>query len=271
MNLVGRRVIITGASRGLGAAMARSFAKAGATVVLVARSKDAISELAEELGGEAYAADLTDLATLPGLVDQIQTAGPIDVLVNNAGIDQTEWLVTADPEDLQQLLTLNLIVPVTLTRLVLPCMLKNEGGGHIVNISSMAASTVLPGLATYASSKAGLSHFTAGIRVELDGLPIGTTLVELGFVANEMAENVQSYAPNGRAARRFKRLGILPKDLDTELVVSRIVSAVEKDRKHLRMPARAALFPILNEIPRRTTELLLKGLKNQPEFQGETK
>ncbi len=271
MDLRIKRVVITGASRGIGAAMADSFASAGATVLLVARSKDAIAAKAERLEGQAFPADLTDLARLGDLVDEILAGGPIDVLVNNAGVDHTDWLVCAPVDDLQHTITLNLTVPITLCRLVLPHMLENEDGGHIVNLSSMAASNVLPGMATYAASKAGLSQFTAGIRADLDGLPVSTTLVELGLVATEMVDSVRSHKPTVDAIERLGKLGFVPDDLAPEAVADAIVAAVSKDRRHVRLPARSAMFPMINEGPRLMTELLLRGVKAQPDYQGEKK
>src|SRR4051794_41330622 len=92
MDVHGKRVLITGASRGIGEAMAERFAAAGATVALVARSADAIEKLAERLGGTAHPCDLTDTDAVVGLIDRVeQEAGPVDVLVNNAGIDAGGW------------------------------------------------------------------------------------------------------------------------------------------------------------------------------------
>ncbi|MFV1989212.1 MAG: SDR family NAD(P)-dependent oxidoreductase [Acidimicrobiales bacterium] len=269
MDLENKRVLITGASRGIGAALADSFASAGATVLLVARSKDAIAAKAERLEGKAYPADLTDLSTLGEFIDGVLASGPIDVLVNNAGVDHTDWVVCAPVDNLQHTITLNLVVPITLCRLVLPHMLQNENGGHVVNVSSMASSNPLPGMATYAASKAGLSHFTAGLRADLDGLPVSTTLVELGTVATEMVENARSYKPTQDAFARLERLKLLPPDMTPEFVADAVVAAVSKNRRHVRLPSRGSLFPMMTEGPRRMTELALRGVKAQPDYQGD--
>src|SRR4051812_17274202 len=95
MDLAGKRVLITGASRGIGEAMAIAFAGAGARVALVARSEGPLKELASRLGGTAYPADLCDPDTVDGLVDRVEAdGGPIDVLVNNAGVDVAGDFVT---------------------------------------------------------------------------------------------------------------------------------------------------------------------------------
>src|SRR5947207_3307297 len=160
MELRGKRVVVTGASRGIGEMLTRRFAAAGAAVALVARSADTIAKLAADLGGTAHPADLGDSKQVATLINHIEDeAGPIDVLVNNAGIDieSAFWDQTAD--DLARIVQINLLAPMELCRQVIPRMLR-RGRGHIVNVSSYAASGHYPGLVAYATTKAGLSHFT---------------------------------------------------------------------------------------------------------------
>ena len=201
MDLNGRRVLITGASRGIGEATARRFADAGATVALVARNADALEQLATELSGTAHPADLTDPDTVDALIGRVEDeSGPVDVLVNNAGVDSVGAFVEMDPGDLQRIYQLNLVAPVQLTRQVLPGMLE-RGRGRIVNVSSLAGVAAYPGMVSYASTKAGLSQFTEVLALDLQGLPVGTTLVELGPIPTDMLDNVESYAPTGRLVR----------------------------------------------------------------------
>ena len=166
MKIAGTRIVVTGASRGLGAELARALADRGARVALVARSAAAIEKLAGDLGGDAYTCDLGDPATIDALIERIRADGPIDALINNAGLDLTGALTDLDPAAITQLYTVNLIAPVLLCRAVVPLM-HQQGHGNIVNISSMAGSNILPGMAPYSSSKAGLSHFSAGLRAEV--------------------------------------------------------------------------------------------------------
>ena len=184
MDLAGARIVVTGASRGIGAQLATALASRGARVVLVARSRDAIARRAEELGGEAFPADLGDAATIEPLVRAIEADGPIDVLVNNAGVDLTGPFTELDPERIRALLAVNLVAPMLLCRQVLPAMI-GRGRGHIMNVSSLAGTNALPGLAPYSASKAGLSHFTAGLRAECKGTGITTTLAEIGPVESD--------------------------------------------------------------------------------------
>jgi short-subunit dehydrogenase len=257
MKLAGARIVVTGASRGIGRQLATELAGRGASVVLVARSAELLEKLAAELGGEAFAADLTDARAIEPLVRAIESHGPIDVLVNNAGVDLTGELVELSSEAIESLLALNLRAPILMSRAVIPGM---RGRGHIVNVSSLAGTNALPGMAPYSASKAGLSHFTAGLRAELKGSPITTTLVEIGAVESTMIESVKSHAPTRRAFARLERLR-LSFDLDIDVVVAALVDAIEHDKRHVRLPRRSALFPMIVEVPRRVTEYLLAGVR----------
>lgn len=254
--------MITGASRGIGEAMAHSFAGAGASVALVARSEDRIRSLATELGGTAHPADLADPADVAGLIERIEsTAGPIDVLVNNAGLDSTAGFADAPDDELRRVTEVNYLAPAELCRQLIPRMLR-RGGGHIVNISSVAGSVVFPGLVTYSASKAALSQFTAGLRADLRGLPVHTTLVELGPVPTELLAHTQHYEPTRRSFDRAYRLR-LTVDVPRETVAQEVVEAVRRNRKHVRLPRRTAAFPMLAEAPRRITEWMLTGIPHQ--------
>jgi len=261
MNLTGTRVVVTGASRGIGAQLAERLAARGARVVLVARSRDAISDLAARLGGEAFPADLADPAAIAPLVRAIETEGPVNVLVNNAGVDLTGAFVDLDPERILALIAVNLVAPMLLCRAVIPTM-RLRGKGHIMNVSSLAGTNALPGLAPYSTSKAGLSHFTAALRAECKGTGVTTTLAEIGPVESDMMESLHSHPPTERALSRLRRLR-LATELDMGHVVAALVDAIEHERRHVRLPRRNAIFPILTEGPRRMTELLLTGVRAQ--------
>jgi short-subunit dehydrogenase len=259
VNVAGSRIVVTGASRGIGASLATELAARDARVVLVARSAEPLEKLAAELGGEAFPADLTDASAIEPLVRRIEAVGPIDALVNNAGVDLTGDLVDLPSDAITSLIALNLTAPMLLSRSVIPGM-RSRGRGHIVNISSLAGTNALRGLAPYSASKAGLSHFTAALRAELKGSPLGTTLVQIGAVESTMIESVRGHEPTRRAFARLERLR-LSVDLDPAAVVVAIADAIEHDKRHVRLPRRAALFPLIVEVPRRLTEILLVGVK----------
>jgi short-subunit dehydrogenase len=263
MELAGAHVLITGASRGLGAGMARAFAAAGCRVTLVARTADALEALAAEVGGTALAADLLDPAQVSGLISRAEAAAgaPVDVLVNNAGLDSTQPLERFSHEELSRIAGLNLVVPLELARQALPGMVA-RGRGHIVNISSLAGAAALPGMVPYAATKAALTHATSGLRAELRGLPVGTTVVEVGLVPTDMRDSVLAYGPTAAAFGRLYRLRVLC-DTPPERVCRATVRAVATGRRHVRLPRRAVLFPLLVEAPRRIVEWLTLGVRTR--------
>ena len=124
MEVRNTRVLITGASRGIGASLARAFASAGARVALAARSAEDIDALAHELGGSSYPLDLTDPNQLNGFVERVEADdGPIDVLVNNAGIETQDFVEDIAEDRLVQVVATNLLAPLRLTRQALPGMI----------------------------------------------------------------------------------------------------------------------------------------------------
>ena len=259
MQLSGARVLVTGGSRGIGERIARRCAAAGADVAIVARSRDALAKVAADTGGRAYEADLGDPTTVAGLVARVEADGPIDVLVNNAAIDVTGRFCDLPPGEIGRISQTNLATPMDLCRQVIPGMLARRAG-HIVNVSSLGGTNALPGFVAYSATKAGLSHFTACLRAELRGTPIGTTLVQIGPTQTDMWDSVISYPPAKRAVDRLRRFGIVV-DLDPDAVAAATVDAVARGRRHVRMPKRDVLFPLLVEAPRRITEVLLTGVK----------
>jgi short-subunit dehydrogenase len=258
LEIAGRRVLITGASRGIGYGLAREFATHGARVALVARSADAIEKLAADLGGDAYPVDLADPDAMEGLFARVERDGDVDVLVNNAGIDETGRFSEMAPGTIETVMRVNLIAPVELCRQAMAAMVPRRRG-HIVNVSSLAAMVTFPGLAVYGASKAGLSRFTAGLRAELRGTGVGTTLVELGGVKTEMVGNTRAYGPANRAWERVERLR-LSIDMEVDRVATNIVRAVERDRATVQLPRRAVAFPLLAQAPWHLTDLLLLGV-----------
>jgi short-subunit dehydrogenase len=264
VDLDGRRVLITGASRGIGEALAHRFAEAGASVALLARNEAALRALADELGGTAHPTDLAEPAAIPGLIDRIEAeGGPLDVLVNNAALDGGGYFPGLDPDELERVFQVNLVAAVRLCRQVLPGML-DRGRGRIVNISSMAGVAAFPGMAAYAATKAGLSHFTEALALDLKGLAVGTTLVELGPIPTDMLDHVDAYQPTRDSFARAYRLGLIV-DVPRERVADEVVRAVEQDHMHVRLPKRAVGFPLLTQLPREVTRLGLTGIRHREE------
>ncbi|HEX2851203.1 MAG TPA: SDR family NAD(P)-dependent oxidoreductase [Acidimicrobiales bacterium] len=270
MELHGKRVLITGASRGIGRCLASTFAEAGAKVALVARTADALGSLAAELGGTAHPADLSDPAVVAGLIGRVEDdAGPVDVLVNNAGVGVIGSFLHLTDDDARWIFQVNALAPISLARQVVPRMLE-RGGGAIVNVSSLAGVATFPGLSLYASTKAALSQFTAGLRADLRGLPVRTTLVELGPIPTDMLDEVKHYRPTELSFRRGGRLQLLP-NIPAEKVAAEVVAAVVSGRRHVRLPRRMVPMAGLTEAPRRITEILLTGVPHQADTTSRTR
>ena len=263
MEVRGSHALVTGGSRGIGKAIAEALHAAGARVSLVARSKATIEADAQRFGGTAAAVDLADAAQVEGLLDRIESeAGPVDLLVNNAGIEIDKHFADLTPDDVQAVLQTNLLTPVELCRQAVPRMLE-RGRGHIVNVSSMASAVAMPGISTYSISKSGLSMLTRGLNIDLKGLPVGATAVEVGTVRTDMLaalEDPDTYEPTRRAFERTFRLGLMTR-LSSASVAEAVVDAVRKERRVVWLPRRAMLFPLLSEAPQRMAELLLLGVR----------
>ena len=179
-----KTVIITGGSAGVGAAVARQFADAGANLLLVARSKknlDSIAvELREKTQVEIFAMDVSDADACVDLFKKANFEfGRIDILVNNAGYHQRGAFASVDAADLGKMIDVNLKAPIILTRLALPYM-QDAGGGAIINVGSLAGRTPVPKSATYAASKAGLRSLTYSLNDELADANIKVAVVQPG-------------------------------------------------------------------------------------------
>lgn len=264
MELIGRHVLITGASRGIGAAMARRFAAKGGRVSLVARDLGRLEELAEELKGDVFPADLSNQREVNDLINRVEEgAGPIDVLVNNAGMATTAWLTDLDGEEIRAVARLNLEAPMVLTAQVLPGMLA-RGRGHLVYTSSLAGTGGFPGLTVYGATKAGLSNFVAALRLELKGTNIGTTLVAPGPVETAMLDQLDGESSLAPTMLRLRQLQLIPTKSPDRLA-QRTVSAVIAGRRHVRSPRRLSVHFWLREVPTRMTEAALMGVQTGPQ------
>jgi NAD(P)-dependent dehydrogenase (short-subunit alcohol dehydrogenase family) len=187
--LDGRVALVTGASSGLGAAVARALASAGARVALAARREDRLAALAEELGGVAMACDLLDPALLDSLVPGVaERLGGPEILVNAAGGFAGACPAEQEtPATVSETLTLNLVAPFRLCQAVFPHMVA-AGRGAIVNVSSISGRVGVPGIpqASYAAAKAGLSGLTAELAVQWARHGIRVNTVAPGFFRSEI-------------------------------------------------------------------------------------
>ena len=259
MDVQGKNVLVTGGSRGIGEQLARRFAAGGARVAVTARSGDELNRIAKDIGGQAFRADLLDADAVEGLVGRVEADfGPIDILVNNAGLDTSDAFARLTPEVIRNVTRVNLEAPMVLTRQVLPGMIE-RGRGHLVFLSSIAGTAGFPGLAPYCGTKAGINNFVATLRLELGSYPIGTTLVAPGPVDTNMWQHLEDSAYETPVLKRLRAFQLIPM-AKPEKLAARVVTAVSKDRKHVRHPARLSATFWLGESPRRLNELILRGV-----------
>jgi uncharacterized protein len=220
MNLGGRTVLLTGASGGLGQAIARGLARRGASLVVTARRTEVIEPLAAEIGGRAVACDLTDRESLVRLVDE---AGPVDVLVANAGNPGSGRIESFTVDEIDRALDVNLRAPIILARLMSEGMAE-RGGGQLVFISSLSGKAATPRTSIYAATKFGLRGFAQALREDMRPLGIGVSTVLPGFI---------------RDAGMFHDAGAkLPAYVGTktpEDVANAVVSAIERNRAEVEV------------------------------------
>ncbi|HUC01781.1 MAG TPA: SDR family NAD(P)-dependent oxidoreductase [Candidatus Paceibacterota bacterium] len=169
MEIKGKVIIVTGASEGIGEALAKKLARAGAKVVLAARNDEKLATLAHELPGSvAVHTDMTQQADIQNLIDRtMEIDGRIDILVNNAGQGMYSPLEHTDIDKYKHIMNLNVYGPLYAMQLVIPKM-REQGGGMILNISSRVSKNYFPNLSAYASTKYALNALSLTARAELE-------------------------------------------------------------------------------------------------------
>ena len=192
-DLTGRVAVVTGASSGLGAGVARGLASVGARVAVVARRGDRLAALAAELDGLAVACDLLDADALADVVPAVADGlGPPEILVNAAGNIFSREAAEAEPlDDIRRTLDLNLVAPFLLAQAVQPHMV-DVGRGAVVNIASIGGIVGVPGIpqASYAAAKAGLSGLTVELAVQWAAHSIRVNAVAPGFFRSEITDSL---------------------------------------------------------------------------------
>ena len=193
--LSGKTAIVTGASRGIGAAIAQRLCEAGANVVLCSRSAEAVTQIAETLQEKGYttlamAADISQKADVEGLIEKtIAQFAQIDILVNNAGITRDMLLMRLKDEDWDAVLQTNLTGTMYCTRAVLRPMIRQKSG-RIINISSVVGLMGNAGQASYAAAKAGIIGLTKATAKEVGTRGITVNAIAPGFITTDMTAQI---------------------------------------------------------------------------------
>jgi 3-oxoacyl-[acyl-carrier protein] reductase len=188
--LDGKTALVTGASGGIGAAIASALHAQGAAVVLSGTRREALETLAHSLGERAFVcpADLRQADAAEALIrDGEAAAGPLDILVNNAGLTRDMLALRMKDEDWTTVLDVNLVAPFRLSRAALKGMLRRRAG-RIIAIGSIVGSTGNPGQANYAAAKAGLIGMTKALAQEVASRGVTVNLVAPGFIATPMTD-----------------------------------------------------------------------------------
>lgn len=219
--------LLTGAAGGLGRHIARALAARGVRLVLSGRDPRTLEPLAAELRergavAEVVLADLADLGQAAELIDRAQqTIGPLDLLVNNAGIEVAARYPAFTDTELASIVQVNLVAPMVLTRHVLTGMLA-RGRGHIVTVSSLAGRGGNAYNALYATTKAGLVGFARSLRAELADTPVGASVICPGFVARDgMYARMQEQGVNAPTLLRA---------VEPERIAQAVIEAIVRDR-----------------------------------------
>jgi short-subunit dehydrogenase len=207
MDLSDRTALLTGATGGLGRAIAKALAERGTRLVLSARDATALAALAAELPGEGHSVAAADLAE-PGAAERLAAdASSVDVLVANAGLPAAGSLTEFSPEQVVRALRVNLEAPILLARALYPAMAE-RGSGHLVFVSSLSGKAASPRTSIYNATKFGLRGFALGLRSDLAPRGVGVSLVSPGFVreAGMFAES-GAKPPPGMGTARPEQVG----------------------------------------------------------------
>jgi short-subunit dehydrogenase len=256
-DLTGKIIILTGASAGIGEATARELAAAGATLVLAARREGRLNKLAEEIKSEASGVlvvrtDLNEQGDIQRLVWKTLSAfGRVDVLLNIAGWGAYGWIEDSKPDHLQKQFAVNVLAQLYLIRLVVPVM-KDHGGGHIINISSYASRIAVPPQTIYAGTKYAIEGLSDGLRREL--LPWNVK------VSRVHPSGVTGTEFNEKAAKRggvgFKSPGI--GNISKEYVARKLHRLILHPKPQLKLGRLYDFAEVLNKLAPWVIDLFMK-------------
>jgi short-subunit dehydrogenase len=249
-SLYGKVAVVTGGGRGIGKALALALTSEGCRVAIGDVDVASAEAAAAELGGETIGLplDVTDRPGFTAFLDEVERRlGPVDVLVNNAGIMAVVPIDEEDDASVIRQLEINLHAVIHGTQQAVRRM-KPRGTGHIVNVASMAGKSGYPNLATYSATKHGVVGFSESVRAELDKSGVEVSVVMPGIVKTELATGLVE-------TPAFK--AVTPED-----VAEAIVDALKFTRFDVYVPkAAGATWAVLNLVPRRGREALARALK----------
>jgi len=246
----GTRVLVTGASRGIGEAIARAFAARGCTLGLVARRSGPLEELAGDLPGSGHAAIEGDVADADSITGAVEQFGDVDVLVANAGITHYRPFAEQPLEEARQMNDVNWLGTLHTVKAALPGMIE-RGRGHIVVVSSGGGVRGFPNAAVYNGTKAAQRGFAEALRHELHGSGVSVTTVYPGEIATSLHDHELERMPDWYRMDRRAPAGPLGEQ---------VVEAVQNDRRELFYPPVVRLLRVVNGISPRLGDLMLRRI-----------
>ncbi|MGI8674448.1 MAG: SDR family NAD(P)-dependent oxidoreductase [Thermoleophilaceae bacterium] len=251
----GTRALVTGASRGIGAALAEALAARGATVGLAARSEDELRARAGGLPGQHHAlpCDVGDRQRVVAAVERfISEAGGLELAIANAGVASYGPFAEQDPDEFERMTRINWLGTVHTVSAVLPHMLE-RAKGHIVVVSSASGLRTFPGAAVYGATKAAQRGFAEALRHELSGSGVSLTVAFPGEMATHLHDHEKETLPGW-----YRGGSHAPPP--TELA-QQILTAVQRDRRHVHHPPIVRLLGAVHGISPRAADLLLRRLR----------
>ncbi len=255
------RIILTGAAGGIGSATARQLATRGARLALLGRNTEALKILSQEInssGGSSIClpVDLLNSDRRTATIEQaVKALGGVDILINGAGVQSFNSFHSEEPEMLEQIVQLNMLAPMLITRQLLPTMME-QGHGHIVNIGSTFGSIAFAWFTAYSASKFGLRGFSEALRRELDDSGIEVTYIAPRAVKTKM---------NSDATYRMAAAVKMNMD-EPAWVAERIIASIESGRKDIYLGFPESLFVRINALLPRLVDTALRK-QNRKMFQ----
>jgi short-subunit dehydrogenase len=246
----GTRVVITGASRGIGAALARQLAARGCELGLVARGEEGLRELVANLPGDGHRALPADVSDRDSIGAAIAEFGDVDVVVANAGVAHYGKWQDLDLELEDQMTEINWLGTLYTVRAALPGMVERHHG-HVVIVSSGAALRTFPGAAVYGATKSAQRGFAEGLWHDLDGTGVGVTVVYPGEIETNLHDHQREKLPTWRQGQ----------EADVDECAAAIVAGVEQDKRGVYFPREVRLLQAVHGLSPRLADLILRRLR----------
>jgi NAD(P)-dependent dehydrogenase (short-subunit alcohol dehydrogenase family) len=247
-SLAGQSVLITGAARGIGAALARKAAARGARVALVGLEPELLAKVADELGPEHLwvEADVTDPEALKAAVQRtVETFGGLDIVVANAGIAPLTTVATASAHSLARTIEVNLIGSMLTAHAALPAIIERRG--HVLLVSSAAAFTVLPGMSAYCAAKAGLERFGDALRLEVAHRGVTVASAHPTWIDTDLVRDTEAALPTFAATRK-QLPGPLGAFTSVEVCGEALVDNLETRGRRVFVPGSVAVVSALRQL-----------------------